>query len=204
MEQIWKIINQYSFSKDETSKIYTDCLMRDIDFTKPANYDVKTFSLAAVIWYEIETYKGATTDILDYINTQFLSEKEKISNIMDDIYEVIIKDLNIPDFINKIQKDQFDSLKNDLYKLLDYQWSKVFSLIYFDVQTIIGGKTLKNDIEINSVWWYKKLYNWLEELKLQCEERKKQWYEIMLWPYISDIELAKMKWILSNMFDNMK
>lgn len=51
MEQIWKIINQYSFSKDETSKIYTDCLMRDIDFTKPANYDVKTFSLAAVISY---------------------------------------------------------------------------------------------------------------------------------------------------------
>ena len=179
MNQILELIKRENFTKDEVNLAYTDFIVWDTE-----NIEAKYRELIYQIKYEIEENKSAVNKILESIDGLFL-EKDigKISNILDEMYEVniekkkgsfaynIIKDTLLEEFkyfkrniinsfINKENKS-FTIIHSNINKEKDYKeeicinWSKSIEILIEDLDRI-----KVNIIKTNEEWWISLFYHY--------------------------------------------
>lgn len=179
MNNIWKIIKDYSFTKEEALDIYCSTVVDDID-----NNDLKKLTLGYAIKYEIDEKKEAINNVLEYINSCFLTSKEKLDNLLsdNDYIEPNTKNIIRDFFINK-----------NIWKI---------SLIKADFNS--KNNDIKEDIIIDWSLSEEKFLLSIEKLNNLTDKYASEWNIVMVWPYISDKELNDIKEIARDFMNNFK
>lgn len=175
MNNIWKILTDHSFTKDEAMDVYCNTLVDNID-----QNDLKKITLWYAIKYEIDENKVAINNVLEFINSCFESVEEKLDNILswndciDPNTKIFIKQLFLDKTNSKISlvKANFTSLDSEIKEDIFIDWK------------LAEVDFLKS----------------IQDLDTLIKKYKSEWYFTMVWPYISDEDLIKTKEIAKDFF----
>ena len=168
MNNIWDIIKEYSFSKDEAIDVYCKVLVDEIN-----NNSLKELTLWYAIKFLIDEKKVAVNSVLDQINVCFESIEDKISKILDSNSSIdpnakrIILDL----FRNKV--------------------SSRLTLLRWVIHNINSEE--KEDIIIDWTLPEEEFLSIVMDLDLKIKQYKSEWNIVLVWPYISDTDLDTIK-----------
>lgn len=184
LESLWKTLEIYSeLSKENVIELYYKCISwEDIDTLNSANYTIHT-----ILKYEIDENKIAVNKILEFIDEFYLDENIKIGRTLDKIYELSSNNYKIflPLFKEAFEKE----VKNKILDLYKYKKSESFSLLSTNWNNL---ESQKKDFLIDWKKWYIELDNTLNQIINSLIEINKNWWNWMLFTYMSDWEFEKM------------
>lgn len=184
LENLWKTLEIYSeLSKENVMELYYKCISwEEIDTFNSADYTTHT-----ILKYIIDENKIAVNKILEFIDEFYLDENIKIGRTLDKIYELSSNNYKI---LNTLFKEAFENkVKNKIIDLYKYKQSETFTLLS---NNRTNSESQKKDFLIDWKKWYTELDNTLNQIINSLIEINKNWWNWMLFTYMSDWEFEKM------------
>lgn len=162
MKNIQKIINDFSFTKDEVIDVYYSVISDTLD-----NNDLKKVTLWSVIKYEIDVNKVAVNKLLDFLDTCFLSNLDKLDLKLDSTI-----------FIFPITKEYIKTL-------FKYKSKWIVSMVSFKP----WYEEVKLDINIDWAIDENDFLELVDNILKDLDSKTSEGYASMIWPYITDDQL---------------